>query len=65
MQVYTIVDTDYDAALKQAQNTYGASVRILSRRDFVKKRLFSSKRFCEITLYLVEERVTAQDGTGN
>jgi len=61
MQFYTIVASDYDAALKQARTQYGPGVRIQSRRDFVEKHLFSAKKQCEITFYLVEKKEVSEN----
>ncbi|MCH3908574.1 MAG: hypothetical protein LKE28_10175 [Sphaerochaeta sp.] len=40
--------------MKQARETYGSAIRIQSRRDFTRRKLFSTRHFCEISFYLVE-----------
>ncbi|MFA6844211.1 MAG: hypothetical protein WCR02_00640 [Sphaerochaetaceae bacterium] len=63
MQLFKMIDTDYDAALRQARAKYGPAIRMQSRRDFTRKGLFSTRHFCEICFYLVKEK-DAQSGSG-
>ncbi|MCH3921032.1 MAG: hypothetical protein LKE39_11350 [Sphaerochaeta sp.] len=54
LKLLSVIGSDYDAALKQARETYGSAIRIQSRRDFTRRKLFSTRHFCEISFYLVE-----------
>lgn len=55
MEFLKIVAPNYENALREARSKYGASVRMQTRRDYEEKHLFSTKHFCEISFYLVDD----------
>lgn len=56
MQLHKLTETDYDTALHQALEQYGEGVRVVFRRDYTEKKLFSTRHRCEVQFYVVSER---------
>lgn len=52
MQMYRLVASDYDSALRQAHEQAGDGVRVVFRRDITKKQFLKTVHCCEITYYV-------------
>lgn len=52
MKFFSVTSSTYEKAVEKAKSIYGQKVRIISKREVLKKRLFSKKPLCEITCYL-------------
>ena len=53
MQLHHLIWTDYDTALRDAHEQFGDGVRVVFRRDYTEKKLFSSQHRCEVQFYVV------------
>ena len=57
MEFITLDAQDYETALKEARTTYGTSVRVHTRKDYLLKKGMKKQTRCTITFYLVKERL--------
>ena len=55
MEFITLDAQDYETALSEARTTYGTSVRVHTRKDYLVKKGLKKERRCTISFYLVKE----------
>lgn len=67
MDYFTIVAPSYEEAVKKARKQYGDRLRIHSRKDTLRSSAFGFGKtsVCEITCYLSEQSVIAQEMSDN
>jgi len=56
VEFITLDAQDYETALNEARTTYGTSVRVHTRKDYLLKKGVKKQTRCTITFYLVKER---------